>query len=43
MKTDKKHKVIEMLNRNELALTKGGEERDYVIVVIDGEKVKIYV
>jgi formate-dependent phosphoribosylglycinamide formyltransferase (GAR transformylase) len=43
MKIDKINKVIEMLNRDELALVKGGEERDYVIVVIDGVEVRIYV
>lgn len=36
MKTRDKYKAIEVLNRNELALAKEGEERDYVIVIIDG-------
>lgn len=43
MKIDKKNKAIEVLSQNELALVKGGEERDYVIVVIDGNEVRIYV
>jgi hypothetical protein len=43
MKTRKKSKAIEVLSRNEWALVKGGEDRDYVIVVIDGKEVRVYV
>ncbi len=43
MKTRKSSKAIEELSRNELTLVKGGENRDYVIVIIDGEEVRIYV
>ncbi|WP_289529554.1 hypothetical protein [Labilibaculum sp. K2S] len=43
MKTKKESKVIKELNRNELALTKGGNERAYIIVIIDGKEVRIYV
>ena len=43
MQTRKSSKAIEELSRNELILVKGGENRDYVIVIIDGEEVRIYV
>ncbi|WP_262707813.1 hypothetical protein [Ancylomarina longa] len=42
MRTQKSSKAIEILSRNELTLVKGGEERDYIIVIVDGKKVKIY-
>nr|WP_275121046.1 hypothetical protein [Ancylomarina sp. DW003] len=43
MKTREKCKAIEVLSRKELLLVKGGEGRDYVIVIIDGEEVRLYV
>lgn len=43
MNIDKKNKAIEVLNRNELALAKGGEGRDYYVIIIDGEEVRVYV
>ena len=43
MKVDKMSKAIEVLNRDELGLVKGGEDRDYYTVVIDGAEVRIYV
>ncbi|WP_281256414.1 hypothetical protein [Labilibaculum manganireducens] len=43
MKTRKNYKAIEVLNQNELTLVKGGEEGNYIIVIIDGKEVRIYV
>lgn len=43
MKTKKDSKTIEVINRNELALTKGGNEINYITVIIDGKGVLIYV
>jgi hypothetical protein len=35
--------AIEKLNRDELVQLKGGEGPDYVVVVIDGKEVRIYI
>ncbi|WP_262885053.1 hypothetical protein [Labilibaculum euxinus] len=43
MKTRKNYKAIKVMNRNELTLVKGGEDRDYYTVIIDGKEVRIYV
>ena len=43
MKTKKDNKTIEILNQTELASTKGGDDRVYIIVIIDGKEVRIYV
>ena len=43
MKTKKDSKTIEVLNRNELGHVKGGEDRDYYTVIINGKEVRIYV
>lgn len=43
MKMKKNIKAIELLSRSELALVKGGEDRKYYTVIINGEEVRIYV
>ncbi|WP_180335783.1 hypothetical protein [Labilibaculum filiforme] len=43
MKTKKDSKAMEVLNRNKLGQVKGGEDRDYYTVIIDGKEVRIYV
>lgn len=43
MKTRKNYKTIEILNRTELTITKGGKEENYIVVIIDGKEVRIYV
>jgi len=43
MKIKKHSKLLEILSQKELALLKGGNERDYYTVVIDGVEVRIYV
>ena len=40
---NKSIKPFEILGKNELSLLKGGDEREYYYVIIDGERVKIYV
>ncbi len=35
--------VFEKLNQCELSKIKGGDERDYYYVIIDGKRVKIYI
>jgi hypothetical protein len=39
----KDRKAIEELSRKELSLIKGGEDRKYTVVIIDGKEVRIYV
>lgn len=41
MKTKKDTKSFEILKQDELAQTKGGDDRHYVIVIINGVYVKI--
>jgi hypothetical protein len=36
-------KTVKLLTHDELAVIKGGEERDYIIVIIDGKPTKIYI
>lgn len=35
--------TVTILNDQELALIKGGDDRDYVVVIIDGTPTKVYV
>lgn len=43
MKKRKNNKLLDLLSLKELTLTKGGDERDYYTVIIDGKEVRIYV
>jgi len=43
MKTKKDTKSFDILNQDELAQLKGGDDRYYVLVIIDGKYVKIYI
>ncbi|WP_255473221.1 hypothetical protein [Marinifilum sp. N1E240] len=43
MKNHNIKKTFEVLTQNELLTLKGGDERDYYVVFIDGIPVKIYV
>ncbi len=42
METKKKSKSFDILNQDELAQLKGGESGDYVLLIINGQYVKIY-
>ncbi|WP_282125586.1 hypothetical protein [Marinifilum flexuosum] len=43
MKKIKSIEVFEELGQSELLKVKGGDERNYYYVVINGEKIKIYI
>ena len=43
MKTKKGSESFEILNKDELNKLRGGSERHYVVLIIDGKYVKIYI
>jgi hypothetical protein len=43
MKAIEKNNQIEVLSEKEQSLLKGGENRDYYVIVIDGKEVRIYI
>lgn len=43
MKKINSMEVFEKLNQCELSKVKGGDERDYTIVIIDGKPTKVYI
>ena len=43
MKTKKDTKSFDILNQDELAKLRGGDDRDYVVLIINGCYVKVYI
>lgn len=42
MKTLNNSRAIKKLGKNELSLLKGGDERNYIVVIIDGIPTKVF-